>query len=255
MLRIVKIGGHIIDEEKALTAFLGNFARLDGMRILVHGGGKIASELGKRLGISPKMHEGRRITDDATRDLVVQVYAGLINKNLVAHLQAGGTQAIGLCGADANVIKAEKRPVKEVDFGWVGDPKEVNADFLRLLLAQGYTPVIAPITHDGQGHLLNTNADTIANTLAQALSTFEEVELYYAFEQAGVMLDLKDPNSLIADLDESAYLRLKQQGAISGGMIPKLDNAFLALRHGVKRVKILRAEDLHDPKAGTTLSL
>ncbi|RZK49062.1 MAG: acetylglutamate kinase [Pedobacter sp.] len=239
-LKIVKIGGHVIDDSADLQTFLSDFAKLDGAKILVHGGGKLASEIGLKLGIQPQLHEGRRITDAPTLDLVTMVYAGLINKNIVAKLQALNINAIGVTGADANLIKASKRPVKTIDYGFVGDLEAayVSGIGFQQLVSQGLTPICAPITHDGNGQLLNTNADTIASAIAVALSPYFKTELLYCFEKQGVLIDVNDPASLIREIHPESYANYKAKGIVAGGMIPKLDNAFLAIQQGVSAVYI-----------------
>jgi acetylglutamate kinase len=251
-MKIIKIGGNIIDNSQKLNSFLKDFSSIDGEKILVHGGGKIASEIGRKLDIEPKMFQGRRITDKVTLDLVTMVYAGLINKNIVATLQSFSCNAIGLSGADANVLSAIKRPVKEVDFGFVGDLYEtsVRVESLQLLLNAGIVPVVNPITHDGNGTLLNTNADTIASALAVALSKVFEVELIYCFEKKGVLKNIEDENSLIKEISKSNYYQLKTAGTITDGMIPKIDNAFDAISKGVKKVRIMDAMELKNLNAG-----
>ena len=250
-LSIVKIGGNILDEPAALTHFLDDFSRIPGPKILLHGGGKKATALAAQLGIPTQMNEGRRITDAATLDVAVMVYAGLINKNLAAQLQARSCPAIGLCGADAGFITAVKRPVKEVDFGFVGDIEKVDPGFLQQLLAQGITPVRAPLTHDGQGQLLNTNADTMASAVAVALVPTYSVQLIYCFEKRGVLRDVNDEDSVIPEITTQDYEALKAGGAVSAGMIPKMDNAFSAIRQGVASVWIGHARHLQDIIAGT----
>jgi acetylglutamate kinase len=251
-LKIIKIGGNVIDHEEKLQAFLFDLSCLPGLKVLVHGGGKVASELSRTLGIEPQMVAGRRITDEATLRVVTMVYAGLINKNIVARLQAHGTNALGLTGADANIIPATKRKAGTIDYGFAGDidPEQLNGDTLARFLEQGLTPVVAPITHDQQGHLLNTNADTIASSLAVALSRHFAVQLVYCFEKAGVLLDVNDDASLIRHLTHPEYQRLKEQGVIAAGMIPKLDNAYHAIRAGVTSVRICHADDLKRLAAG-----
>ncbi len=251
-LSIVKIGGNIIDDEAALHRFLDDFSRIPGPKILLHGGGKKATALAAQLGIPTQMHEGRRITDAATLDIAVMVYAGLINKNIVAALQARSCPAIGLCGADAGCIAAEKRPVKEVDFGFVGDIilERIDAGFFQQVLSQGITPVIAPLTHDGQGQLLNTNADTMASAVAIAMASTQEVQLIYCFEKRGVLRDVNDEYSVIPEITAQEYEALKAGGAISAGMIPKMENAFNAIRQGVSSVVIGHAGLLQAIMAG-----
>ncbi|HSK14069.1 MAG TPA: acetylglutamate kinase [Phnomibacter sp.] len=245
-LTIVKIGGNVIDHPDALDLFLQRFASIPGARVLVHGGGKIASRIGEKLGIESKYAEGRRITDDATLDLVTMVYGGLLNKKIVAALQALGCNAIGLTGADANIIPAEKRPVNTIDYGWAGDVDEkmVGASTLQRLLQAGLVPVCAPLTHDGKGHMLNTNADTIASSLAIALSPFFEVGLIYCFEKRGVLLSIDDDNSVVERIDREIFSRMKDDGKLHSGILPKIGNALLAIEKGVRRVVIGHADDL-----------
>jgi acetylglutamate kinase len=244
---IIKIGGNVLDNPERLQRFLIDFAQLPGPKLLVHGGGKIASTIGLQLGIQPQYVEGRRLTDAETLRLVTMVYAGLINKNVVAQLQALGCNAIGMTGADANAIPASKRPVKTIDYGFAGDiagPETINATAIRALLDAGLTPVFAPLTHDGQGSLLNTNADTIASVLATALAPHYQVKLVYCFEKKGVLSDANDDNAVISHIDDKKYKDLKDTGIVTDGMIPKLDNAFAALRQGVSAVLIGEAEAL-----------
>jgi acetylglutamate kinase len=239
-LKIVKIGGGIIDHEPALREFLRLFAEMAGLKILVHGGGKGASEMLAALGQIPQLVNGRRITDAATLGVVTMVYAGKINKQIVAGLQQEGVNALGLSGADANVIQARKRPVREVDYGFVGDLDEssINAGLIHQLLQLGLTPVFCPINHDGRGQLLNTNADTIAASVAKALSRQYAVELHFCFERKGVLADVGDDESVIRRITPAEYTELKQRGIIAAGMLPKLENAFEALRYGVEKVSI-----------------
>ncbi|MGE0931320.1 acetylglutamate kinase [Peijinzhouia sedimentorum] len=254
-LKVVKIGGNIIDNSEKLQSFLKDFAAMEGLKILVHGGGKIASELGKRLGIEPKMHNGRRITDEETIELVTMVYAGLVNKGIVSKLQSLNCNALGLTGADANSITAYKRPVTDVDFGLVGDVaiEGVNSKAISNFLEQNYTLVLSPITHDGKGQIFNTNADTIASIVAIAMSKMYSVELMYCFEKKGVLADINDENSLIPLIDSTNYNHLKETGIIADGMIPKLENAFEAIQLGVSSVRILQAEDMLQSDAGTLI--
>ncbi len=253
-LYIIKIGGNIIDDEEKLSSFLKDFAKIEGRKILVHGGGKIATRIGDSLGIKSKYVDGRRITDADTIDLVTMVYGGLINKMIVAQLQALGSNAMGVTGADANLIPASKRPVKEIDYGFVGDVKseQLTAKAWKLLLDNGLIPVVAPLTHDGKGHLLNTNADTIAQEVAKALSGEYNVQLIYSFEKAGVLLDANDNNSVIKKIDPSSFVKLKAEQKIFAGMIPKLDNAFAALNSGVSKVVIGNADNLANLLNGTS---
>ena len=252
---ILKIGGNIIDNPLLLEAVLRDFAAWQSPKILVHGGGKIASKLMEKLGIVPKMVEGRRITDRETLDVVTMVYAGLINKNMVATLQSHACNAIGLCGADANLIPATKRPVKNIDYGFVGDlnPSCISADRLANLVKIGLVPVMAPITHDGNGSLLNTNADTIASSVAVALAKIFRVQLVFCFEKKGVLRDPDDEQSVIDFLDEALYQKYKEEGVITAGMVPKLDNAFAALHSGVAEVRICNPEGLKPELFGGTV--
>ena len=237
-INVIKIGGKIIEDPALLRTFLQDAARISGPKLLVHGGGRNATQLARRLGVETTMVEGRRVTDTATLEVVVMVYGGLINKQIISKLQSFGCNALGLTGADMNCIVATRRPAEPIDYGWVGDIAEVHTAPLLTLLQQGITPVLAPITHDGQGHLLNTNADTITGRVASALSAAATVNTYYLFEKAGVLSDPADEQSVIPELSEDHYRRLREQGAVAEGMIPKLDNAFRALHAGVKNVYI-----------------
>jgi acetylglutamate kinase len=253
---VIKIGGNLIDDPLALEAFLTSFAAIPERRLLVHGGGKLATELAGKLDLPQQMLAGRRITDAETLKVVTMVYAGLINKTIVASLQGLGADALGLTGADGNVIRAHRR-IGEVDFGFAGDVDEVNAAFLIQLLTMNCIPILAPITHDGRGQLLNTNADTIAQETAAALSTHFDVHLIYCFEKEGVLLQAHDDRSVIPSLQRSNYEVLKQSGAIYAGMIPKLDNAFDALSRGVNEVVIgngAKLQQLVDGRSGTRVS-
>lgn len=251
-LSIIKIGGNIIDDEVRLAAFLDNFAAVPGKKILVHGGGKLATKVAEGLGIQQQMVDGRRITDAETLKIVTMVYAGTINKNIVAQLQARGCPAIGLTGADGNTILSHKRTNANIEYGYVGDVDVVNTSLLTSLLLLDKTLIFAPITHDGKGQLLNTNADTIAQELARGLSVPFEVSLIYSFEKTGVLLNAEDEASVIGRINPSYYEELKASGAIFAGMIPKLDNAFAALRSGVARVIIGRAEELPQLLSGSS---
>lgn len=255
-LSIIKIGGNIIDDEARLDAFLVNFAAVPGRKILVHGGGKLATKTAEGLGIQQQLVDGRRITDEETLKVVTMVYAGTINKQIVVGLQALGCPAMGLTGADGNAILSHKRVHATIDYGFVGDVDAVNTSLLTSLLLLDKVLVFAPITHDGKGQLLNTNADTIAQELARGLSASFDVSLVYSFEKAGVLMDAEDEHSVIARLDAAGYADLKEKKVIFAGMIPKLDNAFAALRSGVKKVIIGRAEDLPHlltGESGTTI--
>jgi acetylglutamate kinase len=242
---VIKIGGNVLDNEKALSVFLLNFAAIDAPKILVHGGGKIASRIGDKLGITSRYVNGRRITDEETRDLVTMVYGGLVNKQLVASLQALNCNALGLTGADGNVIHAVKRPVKNTDYGFAGDisPENVNVGLLQYFISEKITPVFAPLTHTA-GSMLNTNADTIASVLAVALSKFFEVRLIYCFEKKGILRDVNDLNSVIQHLPRKLYEELLADSALMDGILPKLENAYAAIDAGVKEVLIGEAGDL-----------
>ncbi len=249
-VKIVKIGGNIVDNPQALERFLSNFHQIEGPKVLIHGGGKIASQLSKELGIEVKMHNGRRITDYETLKLVTMVYAGLINKQIVAALQQIGCKAVGLSGADGNSVPAIKRAANPIDWGFVGDvdPKDINSEFLELLLDGGYVPVFCAITHDSHGSLLNTNADTMASSLARALSGRFNTSLVYCFEKDGVLADPDDDTSVIPLITKESYKELLEKEKIVGGMIPKLDNAFAALENGVARVFIKHADNVLNNK-------
>jgi acetylglutamate kinase len=247
-LYIIKIGGNVIDNSEKLHEFLKDFVALPGYKILVHGGGKMATKLADDMGIEAKMVDGRRITDIDTLRIVTMVYAGLINKNIVAQLQFRNCNAIGLTGADGNAIRATLRPVKDIDYGFAGDLNEnsVSAEVISKLLEDGLVPVFSAITHDGQGQLLNTNADTIASALAVGLSKVYETSLVYCFEKKGVLKDVEDDLSVIREISSSELETLKEQGVIAGGMLPKLHNAFEAIRSGVKDVYIGKADELSE---------
>jgi acetylglutamate kinase len=259
-LFVIKIGGNVIDDERQLSSFLNDFALVNDRKILVHGGGKIATEIGLKLGIKTTMVEGRRITDSDTLKVVQMVYGGLINKNIVAKLQVVNCNAIGLTGADANLILAAKRPVLSpppgstwsgfIDYGFVGDIKSVDSEKLSALLNVGFTPIIAPLTHDGKGQMLNTNADTMASAISVAMAKTAEVHLIYCFEKSGVLKNIDDESSVIEKMNFTDYERYKAEGIISKGMIPKLDNAFDAIKQGVKSVVICHAKDLKEAASG-----
>jgi acetylglutamate kinase len=244
ILYIVKIGGNIIDDAALLQNLLQQFAAIEGKKILVHGGGKLATRMGEALQVPQQLVEGRRITDAETLKIVTMVYAGYINKNIVAQLHALGCNTIGICGADGNAILSKKRSGTAIDYGFAGDVERVNTALLQDLFQSNEAIVVAPITHDGKGQLLNTNADTIAQELATALSTQFSTELIYSFEKAGVLQDVADESSVISRITASAYTGLKSSGAIHSGMVPKLDNAFTALRAGVQRVVIGKGQEL-----------
>jgi len=245
-LTIVKIGGNIIDDEKKLSSFLESFASIQGNKILIHGGGKLATTVAEALGIPQLLIDGRRITDSQTLKVITMVYAGYINKNIIAGLQANGCNAIGLTGADANMVQAHKRAHLQTDYGFVGDIDSVNAGFIQNLLQAKYSLVIAPVTHDMKGVLLNTNADTIAQAIASAMSEIYQVELIYCFEKNGVLLDAGDDSTVIRKINKSGYDELKQKNIISAGMMPKLENAFAAIDKGVSKVIIGNAAYLQD---------
>ena len=255
-LYIVKIGGNIIDDEVKLASFLKDFSDIEQPKILVHGGGKLATRLADKLGVEQKLVDGRRITDAETLKIVTMVYAGYVNKNIVAILQANNCNAIGLCGADGDAILAHKRQHPVLDYGFVGDVDAINTGLLKSLLDQHIAIVFAPITHDQQGQLLNTNADTIAQELAKGLSEDYDVQLIYSFEKSGVLLDTNDDSTVIPELNREYYQQLKTKQKIFAGMIPKLDNAFAALDIGVNKVIIGKAEQLKEliaGKSGTTI--
>ena len=241
MISVIKIGGGIIEDQSSISKFLESFSKIEGKKILIHGGGRVATNIAKKLGIESKMIDGRRVTDDATLEVVTMVYGGLANKTIVAGLQALKVNAIGLTGADGNVIQAHKRSGWEHDFGWVGDVDGVNAELLHTLIKSGLVPVIAPLTHDGGGHMLNTNADTIASEVAKAMSAIEETQLILGFELDGVMKNPKDSSTLISSINKQDYENYKANGTITDGMIPKMDNAFKAIANGVKSVRICHA--------------
>ena len=249
-ITVIKVGGKIVEEETSLTALLDRFAAIDGRKVLIHGGGRSATRIAGLLGIESRMVDGRRITDSETLKVVTMVYGGLVNKNIVAGLQARGVNALGLTGADCNIIKAHKRPVKTIDYGFVGDVECADGDMLSRLIEQGITPIIAPLTHDGKGTMLNTNADTMAAETAKALATVYDTTLIYCFELPGVMRDPEDADSLIATITGESYRALLAEGIISGGMIPKMENAFNAINNGVSRVIITKADAI-DGTQGT----
>jgi acetylglutamate kinase len=252
-LTLIKVGGKIVEEESALNSLLADFSKIEGAKALVHGGGCLATGMAEQLGVESKMVDGRRITDAETLRIVTMVYAGLVNKNVVARLQALGVNAIGLTGADMNVICSEKRPVKTIDYGFVGDVKEVNAEALAMLLKNGYIPVLSPLTHDGKGNLLNTNADSIAGETAKALAALFDVTLVFCFEKSGVLFDEHDDNSVIPQINREMFEEYKSSGIIQGGMIPKLENSFRATEAGVKRVVITKASEINENK-GTVIA-
>ena len=240
-LTVIKVGGKIVEEEATLNRLLDDFATIEGHKVLVHGGGRSATKIAAQLGIESKMVNGRRITDSETLKVVTMVYGGLVNKNVVAGLQARGVNALGLTGADMNVMRSVKRPVKEVDYGFVGDVEKVDALLLSDLIYQGVVPVMAPLTHDGKGHMLNTNADTIAGETAKALAALFDVTLVFCFEKKGVLRDENDDDSVIPLITPAEFKQYVADGIIQGGMIPKLENSFAAIDAGVSEVIITLA--------------
>jgi acetylglutamate kinase len=254
-LSVVKIGGNVIEDAAALQSFLTDFAQMQGSKILVHGGGKKATDMAEKMDIPVQMVEGRRITDAQNLDIITMLYGGKINKNIVAQLQNLGCNALGLSGADGNAIQAVKRPVKSIDYGFVGDVVGVNNALIQMLLKGGYTPVCCAITHDQKGQLLNTNADTIAATLAQSLSQSFEVSLWYCFEKQGVLENIDDDDSVIETITPQKYKNLKTGQVIHSGMIPKIDNCFDALANGVNEVKIGAPKMIAGISQHTTLTL
>lgn len=244
-LTVIKVGGKIVEEEDSLKKLLADFSAIEGKKVLVHGGGRSATAIAAQLGIESKMVNGRRITDAETLKVVTMVYAGLVNKTIVARLQALGVNALGLTGADLNYMRSDKRPVKEVDYGFVGDVKEVNSELLADLISKGVVPVLAPLTHDKQGNMLNTNADTIAGEAAKALSKHFDVTLMYCFEKKGVLMDENDDDSVIPEITRSLFDQYVENGVIQGGMIPKLENSFEAISAGVTKVVITKASEIN----------
>lgn len=255
-LQIVKIGGNVINNEEALSSFLKDFAALEGPKILVHGGGKRASEISSAMGLVPQMIKGRRVTDAATVEVVTMVYAGLLNKNITAQLQKYNCNALGLSGADANCILAHKRIVKDIDYGFAGDVDTINSEFINVLLQNNVTPVFCAITHDKNGQLLNTNADTIVSEVAIGMSALYTTELNFVFELKGVLESIEDENSVITHINSEKYKELIEAGIIADGMLPKLQNCFNALEKGVAKVKIGDASMIDKAnKLYTTISL
>ncbi len=253
-LTLVKVGGKIVEEPQSLKQLLADFAKIEGYKVLVHGGGRSATAIAAKLGIESTMVNGRRVTDEETLKVVTMVYGGLVNKQIVAGLQAIGVNALGLTGADLDYMRSEKRPVKDVDYGFVGDVKFVNAEILAELIAKGVVPVLAPLTHDGKGNMLNTNADTIAGEAAKALANYFDITLMYCFEKKGVLLNENDDDSIISEITPNLFEAYVTEGIISGGMIPKLENAFEAINAGVKQVVITRADMIHTDR-GTKIQL
>lgn len=251
-LTVIKVGGKIVEEEATLNQLLADFSAIEGYKVLVHGGGRSATRIAAQLGIESKMVNGRRITDAETLKVVTMVYGGLVNKNIVAGLQAKGVNAMGLTGADMNVIRSVKRPVREVDYGFVGDVEKVNAGLLANLIRQGVVPVMAPLTHAGNGSMLNTNADTIAGETAKALAELFDVTLVFCFEKKGVLSDENDDDSVIPVITPELFREYVEKGIIQGGMIPKLENSFSAIEAGVSQVVITLASAIHQ-EGGTII--
>ena len=252
-LTIVKVGGAVVEDELQLSQLLKDFSAIEGRKVLVHGGGRKATKMAERLGIETQMVNGRRITDSEMLEVVTMVYGGLVNKNLVAQLQANGINALGLTGADANAIRSHKRPLKDgVDYGWVGDVEAADGKMLSRLIEAGITPVMAPLTHDGKGHILNTNADTIASETAKALAHIYDVTLIFSFEKKGVLRNPDDDESVIPVITHEDFERYKANGTISGGMLPKIENALNAVDAGVSKVIITLATAI-DGKQGTII--
>lgn len=247
---VVKVGGAVVEDEAQLSRLLSDFSAIEGRKVLVHGGGRRATAVAKALGIETKMVNGRRVTDESMLEVVTMVYGGLVNKNVVARLQACGVNALGLTGADIDVMRSHKRPVKDVDYGFVGDVERADGDKLSTLIEAGIVPVMAPLTHDGHGRMLNTNADTIASETAKALAKHYDVTLIYSFEKAGVLSNPDDNSSVIPTITRADFERYVADGTVAGGMIPKLENALAAIDAGVKRVNITLATAI-DGKHGT----
>lgn len=254
-LTIIKVGGKIVENSESLNSLLKDFAAVEGKKLLVHGGGRSATQMAARLGVETKMVDGRRITDESMLEVVTMVYGGLVNKRIVAGLQALGIDAVGLTGADMNIVLSDKRKVSAVDYGWVGDVKRVNAEAVVTLIESGCCPVVAPLTHDGCGHMLNTNADTMAGEMAKAMAAHYDVTLMFCFEKPGVLADENDDSSLIPTITPAVLDDLKRRGVVSGGMIPKLDNAIACVSAGVESVVITQADRIADPYAGTKICL
>ena len=253
-LTIIKVGGAVVEDEAQLTQLLNDFSAIEGAKVLVHGGGRRATKIASQLGIETKMVDGRRITDEQMLEVVTMVYGGLVNKHMVALLQAIGVNALGLTGADMNVIRSHKRPLKNgVDYGYVGDVDRADGNMLSKLIAAGVTPIIAPLTHDGKGHILNTNADTMASETAKALADLYDVTLIYAFEKPGVLLNADDDTSVIPVITRADFERYRLNGTISGGMLPKIENALAAIDAGVSRVIITLATAI-DGQHGTIIT-
>ena len=259
MLKVIKIGGNIVDNPEKLDRFLRDFAALEGGKILIHGGGKVATQIAKALGIETQMIDGRRVTDAETLKVVTMVYAGLINKTIVGKLQTMGCNAVGLCGADGLLMPSRRRPSVPIDYGFVGDPDAARfgTDTAQTLIDAGYTLVVAPITFDPEaGTLLNTNADTVAQTVAVGMAREYETELVYCFEKRGVLRDIDDQGSVIPEITPASFARLRVEGVVADGMLPKLENAFRAIGNGVRNVVVCSAEAIAEPGyGGTTLTM
>ncbi len=251
-IQVIKIGGNVIDNPAALDRFVHDFAALEGAKILIHGGGKLATRLAERMEIPVQMVEGRRITDKATLDLVTMVYAGLVNKQIVSALQAAGCNALGLSGADGNIVRAHRRLPNPIDYGFVGDIDTVDSALLKTLLEAGITPVFSAIMHDGEGSLLNCNADSVATAVALGAAAIAPTDLVFCFEKRGVLRNAEDEHSVISRITPTTYAALKNEGVVSGGMIPKIENALKAVAQGVHSVVIKQAEELH-ATSGTTI--
>lgn len=251
-LTIVKVGGKIVEEEESLQHLLSDFSAIPGKKVLIHGGGRSATKMAAQLGIESKMVNGRRITDAEMLNVVTMVYGGLVNKTIVSRLQAEGVNALGLTGADMDIIRSHKRPVKDIDYGFVGDVETVNGELLADLIQKGIVPVIAPLTHDGKGHILNTNADTMAGETAKGLAQYFDVTLLFCFEKKGVLKDPDDDDSVIPYINEETFKQLVNEGVIQGGMIPKLENSFDAIHAGVSKV-IITLSTAIDGKSGTII--
>jgi acetylglutamate kinase len=251
-IKVIKIGGNSIDDSAALQEFLINFSQIKGPKILVHGGGKLATKLAKQLNVTTEMVAGRRITNAENLDIITMVYAGKINKNIVVALQKNKCNAIGFTGADGNTITSVKRPIKEIDYGFVGDVTQVNIELLEMLLENNITPVFCAITHDKKGQLLNTNADTIAAELAIAFAQKHQTELYYCFDKNGVLLDINDENSVVENINSNTYKELLDAQLIFDGMLPKLNNCFDALNNQVFKIHVGTSEMLFKPNVKHT---
>lgn len=254
-ITVIKVGGKIVEDSASLNTLLDNFSKVEGYKILVHGGGRSATKMAERLGIESRMVNGRRITDKDMLEIVTMVYGGLVNKNIVSLLQARGLNAIGLTGADLNVIHSVKRQVADIDYGFVGDVKHVNGGVLSSLIKQQIIPVMAPLTHNGKGQLLNTNADTIAGETAKSLVPFFDVTLMYCFEKKGVLSDENDDDSVINHINTQEFIQLVKDGVIQGGMIPKIENSLEAVRQGVSKVIITHADNIGKGNEGTVITL